>query len=337
MHDGNPLKMSNSSSTPNVLKNATPIHGLTHSDSIPSQNLAKPSIVLQKLPPHVVSKPRIVLTPWELDNTPMAADEFLSSGDEHENALSIHQERKPHSKTEGQPTITIDPFSQGALYSWIECSVVQACSDFLKQQQKQLDLNILKKEVKRWKNSQVKLSTGEAKPRDSPVEFMFGMEVQCKLLERNHKLEFLPNNHLILIETLLCRMLHFSGPSAMNPVTVINAWRNIIPSFSPRTFCLPDYLILEHLRVTEKVLRLFGPAYWDSTIFEMKRAQIVKRIMEAGQLRKEWSRSEKMARLQRDRERAEASLLQAVGIWSTEDTPVDVTPEIIGNGEGRCQ
>lgn len=89
--------------------------------------------------------------------------------------------------------------------------------------------------------------------------------------------------------------------------------------------------------MTEKVLRLFGPAYWDSTIFEMKRAQIVKRIMEAGQLRKAWSRTEKMAKLQRDRERAEASLLQAVGIWSTGDFSVEVTPEVIGNGEGRCQ
>lgn len=199
MHDGNPLKMSNSSSTPNVLKNATPIHGLTQSDSIPFQNLAKPSIVLQNLP-HVVSKPRTVLTPWELDNTPMTADEFLSSEDERENAVSIQPEGKSHSKTEGQPTITIDPFSQGALYSWIECSVVQACSDFLKQQQKQLDLSILKKEVKRWKNSQVKLSTGEAKPRDSPVEFMFGMEVQCKLLERNHKLDSLPIAILYLLK-----------------------------------------------------------------------------------------------------------------------------------------
>lgn len=89
--------------------------------------------------------------------------------------------------------------------------------------------------------------------------------------------------------------------------------------------------------MTEKVLRLFGPAYWDSTIFEMKRAQIVKRIMEAGQLRKAWSRTEKMAKLQRDRERAEASLLQAVGIWSTGDFSVEVIPEVIGNGEGRCQ
>lgn len=128
--------------------------------------------------------------PWELDKTPMAADEFLSSGDEYENAKGIQQVGRTLSKDEGQPTITIDPFSQGALYSWIECSVVQACSDFLRQQQKHLDLDLLKKEVKKWKNSQIKLSTGEAKPRDSPVEFMFGMEVQCKLLEGNYKWDF---------------------------------------------------------------------------------------------------------------------------------------------------
>lgn len=116
----------------------------------------------------------------------------------------------------------------------------------------------------------------------------------------------------------------------MNAVTVISAWKNIIPSFSPRTFCFPDYLILEHLRVTEKVLRLFGPAYWDCTVFETKRAQIVKRIMEAGQSRKAWSKAEKMAKLQRERRRAEASLLQAVGIWSTEDVPVEVAHRSVG-------
>lgn len=120
----------------------------------------------------------------------------------------------------------------------------------------------------------------------------------------------------------------------MNAITVISAWKNIIPSFYPRTFCFPDYLILEHLRVIEKVFRLFGPAYWDSTIFEMKRAQIVKRIMDAGQSWKVWSKTEKMAKLQREREKAEASLLQAVGIWSTKDAPVEVNPKIIGNGGG---
>lgn len=88
--------------------------------------------------------------------------------------------------------------------------------------------------------------------------------------------------------------------------------------------------------MTEKVLRLFGPAYWDSTVFETKRAQIVKRIMEAGQSRKAWSKAEKMAKLQRERRRAEASLLQAVGIWSTEDVLVEVAHKQFGmNGEGN--
>lgn len=122
----------------------------------------------------------------------------------------------------------------------------------------------------------------------------------------------------------------------MNAITIINAWKHIIPSFYPRTFCFPDYLILEHLRVIEKVLRLFGPAYWDSTMFEKKRAEIVKRIMEAGQSQKARSEAEKMTKLQRDRERAEASLLQAVGIWSTEEPPAAVTLEVIKDGEGRC-
>lgn len=189
MHDGNPLKTSEGLFTSNVIKNATPIRGVARSDSILFRDLAKPSIVLQKLPPPN-PKPRTILMPWELDKTPMAADEFLSSGDEHESAMGIQQVGKTFLKAESQPTITIDAFSQGALYSWIECSVVLACSDFLKQQREHLDLDLLKKQVKKWKNSQVKLSTGETKPRDSPVEFMFGMEIQCKLLEGNHKLDF---------------------------------------------------------------------------------------------------------------------------------------------------
>lgn len=71
-------------------------------------------------------------------------------------------------------------------------------------------------------------------------------------------------------------------------------------------------------------------------MFEMKRAQIVKRIMEAGQSRKAWSKTEKMVKLQRDREKAEASLLRAVGIWSTDNTPVE-PPEVIGGSEGSQQ
>lgn len=83
--------------------------------------------------------------------------------------------------------------------------------------------------------------------------------------------------------------------------------------------------------MTEKVLRLFGPAYWDSTVFETKRAQIVKRIMEAGQSRKAWSKAEKMAKLQRERRKAEASLLQAVGIMVDGGCPSGGSPQVIEN------
>lgn len=124
-----------------------------------------------------------------------------------------------------------------------------------------------------------------------------------------------PTASLLIIYS---RTLHFSGPSAMNPITTISAWKNIIPSFSPRTFCFPDYLVLEHLRVIEKVLNLFGPAYWDNKTFEKKRSETVKRIMDSGQTQKTRNAAAKMEKLQRDRERAEAQLLMEVGILSTE-------------------
>lgn len=195
MHDGNPLKMSSSPSTPNVLLNATPIPGVHHGGPTSSSNTSKPSIALQKLPVttaldlHGRHKPKTELMPWELKKNLAANEEFLSE-DDHEdttNTRATAQAGNLLSKSVDQPAITIDPFQQAALYSWIECSVVQACSDFLRQQQKHLSLDLLRKEVKKWKNSQLKLSTGDTKPRDQPVEFMFGMEVQCRLLEGNHK------------------------------------------------------------------------------------------------------------------------------------------------------
>lgn len=188
MHDGNPLKMSSSTSTSNVLLNATPIQGASYNN--PG---TKPRIVLQSSPaalnPLGRARPQTELMPWELGNTP-TSDEELVSGDDHEGITDIkatQQAGKAISKSFDQPTITIDPFQQAALYSWIECTVVQACSDFLRQQQENLNLELLKKEIKKWRHSQVKLSTGETRPRDQPIEFMFGMGVQCKLLEGNHK------------------------------------------------------------------------------------------------------------------------------------------------------
>lgn len=166
----NPLKVTNSISTPNLQFNAR---------QIPRVSATTP------LSPHGMNTPKTELLPWELDTTLADEDESLSEGD---NRDMIHP-RPLDVKAPGRsrPAITIDPFEQAMLYSWIECSVVQACSDFLKQQQNELNLDLLRKEVKKWKNGEIKFSTGETRLRDQPIEFMFGMEVQCRLIEGNYR------------------------------------------------------------------------------------------------------------------------------------------------------
>ena len=58
---------------------------------------------------------------------------------------------------------------------------------FLRAQQLNLDIALLGKEVKKWEAQKIRLSTGETRRRDKVIEFMFGMEIQCKLIEGNMK------------------------------------------------------------------------------------------------------------------------------------------------------
>jgi len=93
----------------------------------------------------------------------------------------------PNSKDKSLPAVTISPMDQASLYAWVECTIVQACSDFLRNQQLNIDIAHLEKEVKKWEAQKIKLSTGETRHRDKVIEFMFGIEIQCKLVEKNMK------------------------------------------------------------------------------------------------------------------------------------------------------
>jgi len=90
-------------------------------------------------------------------------------------------------KDKSLPAVTIGPMDQASLYAWAECTMVQACSNFLRAQQLNLDITLLGKEVKKWEAQKIRLSTGETRRRDKVIEFMFGMEIQCKLIEGNMK------------------------------------------------------------------------------------------------------------------------------------------------------
>jgi len=91
----------------------------------------------------------------------------------------------PNSKDKSLSAVTISPMDQASLYAWVECTIVQACSDFLRNQQLNIDIAHLGKKVKKWEAQKMKLSTGETIHRDRVIEFMFGMEIQCKLIEKN--------------------------------------------------------------------------------------------------------------------------------------------------------
>jgi len=110
------------------------------------------------------------------------------------------------------------------------------------------------------------------------------------------------------------RKLHFSGPAALNPANIISTWKAIIPSLSPRTYCTPDYLILEHFRVFEKVLGLFGPVYYDAEKFESRRSELVQCIMKSGDIEEHLIHMKRLASLREEREKAEGELLKEVGL-----------------------
>jgi hypothetical protein len=72
--------------------------------------------------------------------------------------------------------------------------------------------------------------------------------------------------------------------------------------------------------MAERILCLFGPGYWDKTLFEKKRSDAVECIMNAGKTQAERNAEEKMAKLRRKRVEAEEELLTEVGMLSTART-----------------
>ena len=185
----NPL-LSNSTSTPNMLLSAIPISQIPRSGSVPFQKLINPGDTVGQTPARAVntnggSAVDCEHPSWEGNQVRNFDEEHPSGqeggGPEHEDmANPATIDLKP-------PAISISPFDQAALYGWMECAVVQACSHFLGCQKMNLDIDLLKKEVKKWREVKIKLATGEHKRRDKVMEFMFGMEVQCRLLEGNIK------------------------------------------------------------------------------------------------------------------------------------------------------
>jgi hypothetical protein len=185
MHDGNPLQQSGSRSTPDILNTARPIPGAGQIYSSPFQSIGEASNVslLQRpVGEDVTDSGRLL---WEYDGSAEDPNE-----NDNTNQVRLYDPESKLGKAmldPENPTISIGPFQQAALYSWVECSVVQACSDFLGKQQTSLRVSLLKKEVKKWRRNEVKLTDGVTKKRDRPIGFMFGMEVQCRLLEGNYK------------------------------------------------------------------------------------------------------------------------------------------------------
>ncbi|RPA97300.1 hypothetical protein L873DRAFT_1844993 [Choiromyces venosus 120613-1] len=288
----NPLQLSSSASTPNIIHSAIPIGHVPRSNSIPLQKLMD---ITNSQRDGSGGKPTELL-PWELQHSDNSDGGSLSDQFPAGSSEKHVTQTYPSAKDKSLPAVTISPMDQASLYAWAECTVIQACSDFLRAQQLSIDIALLGKEVKKWEDEKIRLSTGETKNRDKVIEFMFGMEIQCRLIEGNMKL------------------LHFSGPGALNPANIIAAWKAIIPSLTPRTFCIPDYLVLEHFRVFEKVLGLFGPVYYDAEKFENRRAGLVRRIIRSGEAERRLLRVKRLATLREEREKAEEDLLKEVGL-----------------------
>ncbi|KAG0134706.1 hypothetical protein HOY82DRAFT_635610 [Tuber indicum] len=289
----NPLQVSSSSSSPNIIQFAIPIKHIPRSNSTPLKKLLDSE-------KHENRGKQTELLPWDFQNSDNSDNGSLSDEVPRPGRGNLTQ-KTPTAKEKNLPAVTITPMDQASLYAWVECTVVKACSDFLRAQLWNLDVSFLGKEVKKWEDEKIRLSTGETKHRDRVIEFMFGMEVQCRLVERNMK------------------VLYFSGPAALNPAKIISSWKAIIPSFSPRTFCVPDYLILEHFRVLEKVLGLFGPVYYDAEKFESKRLELVRRIMRSGDDERQLLSVKRLATLREEREKAEEELLKEVGLLTIKE------------------
>ncbi|PWW80060.1 hypothetical protein C7212DRAFT_340611 [Tuber magnatum] len=308
--DTPPLKISSSSSTPNIIQLAVPNNHIPRSNSIPLKKL----LDITNSGKHENKGKPTDLLPWEGQHSENSDNESLSDKVPRGPGGEYVAQTFPAAKDKSLPAVTISPMDQASLYGWAECTVVQACSDFLRAQKLNLDIALLGKEVKKWEDEKIRLSTGQTKRRDKVIEFMFGMEIQCRLIEGNMKYASVLYLNNPWHANISDRTLRFSGPAALNPANIISAWKAIIPSFSPRTYCIPDYLILEHFRVLEKVLGLFGPVYYDVEKFESRRSELVRYIMRAGDSKRRLLSMQKLAILREEREKAEEELLKEVGL-----------------------
>jgi hypothetical protein len=143
--------------------------------------------------------------------------------------------------------VSVPPAMQAAFYSQLELVALGAISDFLLLNINLLRIKVLKKEVEAWEGGDWNMTMGFKEKHQKVTSFMFPLEAQARIMEA-HVDVFLAKGSFNLKEAAL---IHQAS-------SIVKAWGGISRAMSQKTLCFPDWLVMDHVKGTERFLRLLG-------------------------------------------------------------------------------
>jgi len=146
--------------------------------------------------------------------------------------------------------ISLSPTRQASFYAKFELILATTVSNFLMAHADLLDRSHLNREIRTGEGGFWSLFDGPAEKRVRPDNFMFPLAIQHSLLQKNCA-AFVKHgafsNHNVL--------------AVRQAAKVITGWGRIVDGLAHKTFCEPDWLLIEHLQGGEKLIQLIGNHY----------------------------------------------------------------------------
>jgi hypothetical protein len=171
--------------------------------------------------------------------------------------------------------ISLAPARQAHFYAQFELTVSTAISNFLTHNERLLDPAHLSREIRAWESGVWGMFEGPAQKRSRPVDFLFPLEVQQRLLQKNCD-AFVKNSAFTNRNVLVVRQA----------AKIIAGWGRVVDGLPGKTFCEPDWLLIERLQGAEKLIQLLGNHYLSDEVanYSTWKLQMVMEIMDAAEV-----------------------------------------------------
>jgi len=171
--------------------------------------------------------------------------------------------------------ISLAPARQAHFYAQFELTVSTVISNFLTHNERLLDAAHLSREIRAWESGVWGMFEGPAQKRSRPVDFLFPLDVQQRLLHKNCD-AFAKNGAFTNRNVLVVRQA----------AKIIAGWGRVVDGLPGKTFCEPDWLLIERLQGAEKLIQLLGNHYLSEEVanYSTWKLQMVMEIMDAAEV-----------------------------------------------------